>query len=162
MKTHKKYPTSFSKDKQDSKAYSNKIKDLIQDTLPKTIHGMLAAATETNENIVFYNRWYLGAHGKNNYYVYDSYSKEYSYQNIALFSTAVRLLWCLAKPYGRHIITDKVIYALDQEYFRCLEDIKFFKSKIASKTSNPELYINRLSQAKFRLDDIKTEISKIY
>lgn len=162
MKTPKKYPTAFSKDKQDSKKYSNKIKDLIQDTLPKNIHGMLASAVETNENIIFYNRWYLGATSKNNYYIYDSYLKEYIYQHIALFSTAVRLLWCLAKPYGRHVTNSKIIYMLDQEYFRCLEDIKFFKTKIGSKTSNPELFVNRLSQAKFRLDDIKTEISKIY
>lgn len=162
MKKTTKYFTASLNDKLDSNKYSIKFKELISESLPNNIHGMLASATEHNDTLVFFKRWHLGASGKNDYYIYDSASGEFAYKNIALLSSAVKMLWYMNKPFGRSVCTDRIIYSLDQEYFRCLEDIKFFKSKISSKPENLELYQHRLSQSRHRLDDIKTEISKIY
>lgn len=162
MKKPKKSPTVSLRDKQTSVAYSNKIKDLINDTLPKNILGMLASANERENSLIFSNRWQLIPHGKNDYAIFDLYTGETAYEHIALFSSAVKILWFIDQPLGKAVNTDRVIYSLDQEYYRCLKDIKFFKSKLASKTEKYELYEDRLSQFRYRLEDIKTEISKIY
>jgi hypothetical protein len=123
---------------------------------------MLASAHETEDSLIFNNRYHLGASGPNDYYIYDAYLQEYTYKNIALFSSAVKMLWYINRPSGMTTSHDKTIYSLDQEYYRCLEDIRFFKSKIVSIPEDREFYAHRLSQSKYRLEDIKTEISKIY
>jgi hypothetical protein len=58
---------------------------------------------------------------------------------------------------------EDLIYELDQEYFRCLENIKFYRQKMNSV--NPELiplFADRLTDAKARLEETKTKLSKTY
>lgn len=162
MKKPKKLATVFTGDKRDSARYLNKIRDLIRPALPRNILGMLASAQEQGNHLVFNKRWCLGAEGKNNYYIYDLRSGEIEYKNIALFSSAIKILWHLNRSQKHRNFADRLIYSLDQKYYRCLEDIKFFKSKISKKSDKNELYVHRLSAAKQRLLDIKNEISKIY
>lgn len=162
MKKHKKQNTALGKEKIDTKSLSRQVSKLIDDAIPKDMHGMLALAVEAEDGLILNKRWKLSAVNKNDYFVVDLLTNEKVYENIALFSNAIQIIWHLSKPITRSFMMDKVIYELDQEYYRCLEDIKYYNSKVTKNSELRELFAIRLGQSKYRLLDIKKEISKIY
>lgn len=162
MKKQKKQNTASNREKIDTKLLSKQVSRLIDDAVPKDMHGMLALAVETDDGLILNKRWKLSAVDRNDYFVVDLYSGEKVYENIALFSNAIQIIWYLGKPITKPFLMDKVIYELDQEYYRCLEDIKYYNSKVTSNPELRDLFDIRLGQSKYRLLDIKKEISKIY
>lgn len=163
MKKHNKSRTHYSKDKKiDSRMLSQQVSKLLEDSVPKNILGMLATAKELADGILIADRWKLSAVNKNDYFILDIRSGDKIYENIALFSNAVKMIWYLSKPIRTASPMDQVIFALDQEYYRCLEDIKHYMARRTDNKELGELFSIRLEQSKYRLQDIKTEISKIY
>lgn len=162
MKNHKKQNTFSNREKIDTKQLSKQVSKLIDDSVPKDLHGMLALSTEASDGLIFNKRWKLSAVDRNDYFIEDLLTREIVYENIALFSNAVRMIWYLSKPIKTPNLIDKVIYELDQEYYRCLEDIKYYSLKVTKNEELRELFEIRLGQSKYRLQDIKKEISKIY
>lgn len=131
--------------------------------MPKNILGMLLLAEDRENSLVFYKRWELQIVGKNDYAVFDLYTKEVIYSHVSLLISALHIIFNLNKPNELAGVADQHIYSLDQEYYRCMENIKFFKLKC--KTKDPErlmLFSSRLQDCYYRLDDIKTRLSKIY
>ena len=58
---------------------------------------------------------------------------------------------------------DRLIYALDQQYFRCLENIKLYRKKLTTADLDKSLmFSSRLQDSYYKLDEIKTQLSKIY
>ena len=88
----------------------------------------------------------------------------------AHFALAIRQSACLhhiifSLHKGVHTSSPKedMIYELDQEYFRCLENIKFYRYKMNSVNSELiPLFADRLTDAKVRLEETKTKLSKTY
>jgi hypothetical protein len=163
MKKNNKQHTNYSRDKKiDPKLLSQQVSKLLEDSVPKNILGMLATATELEDGILIDNRWKLSAVDRNDYYILDTRTGDKVYKNIALFANAVQIIWYLTKPIRTSAPMDKVLFELDQEYYRCLEDIKHYMGRTTANKELGELFSIRLEQSKYRLQDIKTEISKIY
>lgn len=163
MKKHNKSHTPYLKDKKlDPQMLSQQVAKLIEDSVPKNILGMLATARELSDCIVITDRWKLGVVDKNDYFIQDLRSGDKVYENIALFSNAVNMIWYLTRPIRTARPMDQVIFALDQEYYRCLEDVKHYMTRRTDNRELSELFSIRLEQSRYRLQDIKTEISKIY
>jgi hypothetical protein len=58
---------------------------------------------------------------------------------------------------------EKLIYGVDQEYYRCMENIRFYAKRSSTKDMDKlELYSARIQESYYRLDEIKTRLSKIY
>lgn len=163
MKKHNKSRTPYLKDKKlDPQMLSQQVAKLLEDSVPKNILGMLATARELSDCIVITDRWKLGVVDKNDYFIQDLRSGDKVYENIALFSNAVNMIWYLTRPVRTARPMDQVIFALDQEYYRCLEDVKHYMTRRTDNRELSELFSIRLEQSRYRLQDIKTEISKIY
>lgn len=163
MKKHNKSRTPYLKDKKlDPQMLSQQVAKLLEDSVPKNILGMLATARELSDCIVITDRWKLGVVDKNDYFIQDLRSGDKVYENIALFSNAVNMIWYLTRPIRTARPMDQVIFALDQEYYRCLEDVKHYMTRRTDNRELSELFSIRLEQSRYRLQDIKTEISKIY
>lgn len=161
MKKKKSY-TNSSKDKIDTKRLSKQVAQLLNDSAPKDIMGMLALARELDDGLLFEYRWKLGVIDRNDYYIEDTRSNTIVYDHIALFENAVKMVWYLTKPIKTPCPVDKIIYTLDQEYYRCMEDIKHYRARKTENLELRDLFTMRLEQSMYRLHDIKTEISKIY
>lgn len=163
MKKIKQLPTNYSLGNVDTVKLSRKVGSLLENAIPKTVLGMLSLAEDKENGLLFYKRWMLLPKEKHNYSVYDTWAKEEVYQNISLLISALHIIYHLNKPVLTSNFTDQQIYNVDQEYFRCLENIKFFKAKIASKDAERSLlFASRLQNSYYRLDEIKTRLSKIY
>ena len=162
MKKKKKSDTVSFRDKIDTKALSKQVSELIDDAVPKNILGLLALGVNDDTGVILAKRYRLSAVDKNDYFIVDLNSGDIVYEHIALLSSALNIIWWLSNPITSPRQKDKMIYELDQEYYRCLEDIRYYRAKSAKPTELQELFSIRLGQAKFRLQDIKTEISKIY
>ena len=162
MKKTKKLDTASLTDKIDTQTLSKQVSKLIDDAVPKNILGLLALGVDDDTGVILAKRYKLSAVDKNDYFIVDLKSGDVIYEHIALLSSALNIIWWLTKPITSPKQKDKMIYELDQEYYRCLEDIRYYKAKTAKDTELKELFNIRLGQAKFRLQDIKTEISKIY
>lgn len=162
MKKTKKSDTVSFRDKIDTKALSKQVSELIDESVPKNILGLLAMGVNDGTGVILAKRYRLSAVGKNDYFVIDLNSGDTVYEHIALLSSALNIIWWLSNPITSSRQKDKMIYELDQEYYRCLEDIRYYRVKAAKPNELQELFSIRLGQARFRLQDIKTEISKIY
>ena len=163
MKKQKQLFINYIPDEQDTLKLSKKFTELLEEVIPNNIIGMLATAKEKSDSLVFYNRFKLHAYERNNYEIVDMVAKRVVYSKIALFISALYIIYYLNKPLFHSAPKDQLIYDLDQEYYRCMENIKFYMKK--SKANNKEtveLYSIKLSQNKQRLDEIKTLLSKIY
>jgi hypothetical protein len=163
MKIQKKLHTNYSSSNLDAARISHKIASLLDTAVPKTILGMISTAEEQEDGLVFYKRWKLQLVDKHNYSVIDLYSKNAVYENISLLISALHIIFYVGKSPNYSSARDKIIYSLDQEYFRCLENIKQFKLK--SKTSDLDrklLFTSRLAHSYYKLEEIKTQLSKIY
>lgn len=162
MKKTKKLDTASIRDKIDTSLLTKQVSKLIDDAVPKNILGLLALGVDDATGVILAKRYKLSAVDRNDYFIVDIKSGDIIYEHIALLSSALNIIWWLSNPITSPKQKDKIIYELDQEYYRCLEDIRYYRAKTAKDTELQELFNIRLGQAKFRLQDIKTEISKIY
>jgi len=163
MKKKKQLFINYTPDEKDANKLSKKFLELLDQSIPNNILGMLATAKEKSDTFIFYNRFILTVHEKNNYEIIDATLKKSIYSNIALFTSALYIIYYLGKPLIYHTPKDKLIYDLDQEYYRCMENIKFYLKKIKILDSEfKELYEIKLSSNRYRLDEIKTLLSKLY
>ena len=105
---------------------SHKIGSLLNDAVPKTILGMLSTAEELEDGLVFFKRWKLQLVDKNDYSVVDLYTNNTVYEHVSLLISALHIIFYVNKAPNYATARDKLIYSLDQEYFRCLENIKQF------------------------------------
>ena len=163
MKKNKQLSTNYSVDKKGADRLSSKVAAMLDDAIPSNILGMLVTMKEQERSLVFYDRYSLTVHKKNDYSVIDLYTKDVVFDNIALFVSALHIIFCLNKGVHKSAPKEDMIYELDQEYFRCLENIKFYRQKMNSV--NPELiplFADRLSDAKARLEETKNKLSKTY
>lgn len=159
MKIPKQWSTHYTPNNVDAAKISHKIGSLLDDAVPKTILGMLSTAEEQEDGLIFYKRWKLQAVDKHDYSVIDTYSKNIVYEHVALLISALHIIFYLNKSTAK----DKSIYLLDQEYYRCLENIKQFKHKAKDKDLNRKLmFSSRLQHSYYKLEEIKTQLSKIY
>ncbi len=162
MKIQKKFVTSYTTNNLDAAKISHKIGSLLDNAVPKTILGMVSTAEERDNGLVFYKRWKLQLVEKHNYSVIDLYSNTEKYQHISLLISALHIIFYLNRSHNAGA-KDKVIYLLDQEYFRCLENIRQFKHKKITKDLDRYLmFASRLEDSYYRLEEIKTQLSKIY
>ena len=163
MKKTKQLSTNYSIDKKGADRLSSKVAAMLDDAIPTNILGMMVTMKEQERSLVFYDRYGLNVRKKNDYSVIDLYTKEAVYENIALFSSALHIIFCLNKGVHKSAPQEDMIYELDQEYFRCLENIKFYRQKMNSVNSELiPLFADRLSDAKARLEETKTKLSKSY
>jgi hypothetical protein len=163
MKKHKPLSINYSIDKKGADKLSSKVAALLDDAIPTNILGMLVTMKEQERSLVFYDRYSLNVRKKNDYSIIDLYTKEIVYDKIALFSSALHIIFCLNKGVYKAAPQEDMIYELDQEYFRCLENIKFYRQKMNSVNSELiPLFADRLTDAKVRLEETKTKLSKTY
>jgi hypothetical protein len=163
MKKHKPLSINYSIDKKNADRLSSKVAAMLDDAIPNNILGMMVTMKEQERCLVFYNRYSLNVHKKNDYSIIDLYTKEPIYNNIALFSSALHIIFFLHKGIHKSAPQEDIIYELDQEYFRCLENIKFYRQKMNSVNSELiPLFADRLTDAKVRLEETKTKLSKTY
>jgi hypothetical protein len=163
MKKTKQLSTNYSVDKKGASKLSSKVAAMLDDAIPTNILGMLVTMKEQERSLVFYDRYSLNVHTKNDYSILDLYSKDVLFDNVALFSSAVHIIFALNKGVHRSSPKEDLIYELDQEYFRCLENIKFYRQKMNSVNSELiPLFADRLADAKARLIETKTKLSKTY
>jgi hypothetical protein len=163
MKKTKQLSTNYSVDKKGATKLSLKVAAMLDDAIPTNILGMLVTMKEQEHSLIFYDRYSLNVCNKNDYSIIDLYTKEAVFENIALFSSAVHIIFALNKGVYTSAPKEKLIYELDQEYFRCLENIKFYRQKMNSVNSELiPLFADRLTDAKARLVETKTKLSKTY
>ena len=155
--------TDYSVDKKEATRLSSKVSLLLDDAMPRNIMGMLATAQETKNSIIFYNRWELEPVDKNDYRIFDRFLKEYKFEHISLFLSALHIIWHLYKASKQQASNESLIYQTDQEYFRCVENIKFHKKKAQTVSSEDlPILLSKLDDSRLRLKEIKTILSKLY
>lgn len=163
MKKTKQLSTNYSVDKKSATKLSSKVASMLDEAIPSNILGMLVTMKELDRSLIFYDRYSLDVHNKNDYSITDLYTKDVIFDNVALFSSALHIIFALNKGSYKSVPKEKLIYELDQEYFRCLENIKFYRQKMNSvNTELIPLFADRLSDAKARLIETKTKLSKTY
>jgi len=163
MKKQRQLSTSFSVDNIDAVKISKKFSNLLDDAVPNNVLGMLALAYESDGGIVFYDRYKLVPHQKQDYEIIDIKRQTSLYKNITLFTSALNIIFYLNKPIRTAGPIDSVIYNLDQEYFRCTENIKFFQKKSKIKDiGRAEFFAIQLINYRMRLVEIKSLLSKKY
>jgi len=163
MKKTKKLSTNYSVDKKGATKLSSKVAAMLDDAIPSNILGMLVTMKEQERSLVFYDRYSLNVRNKNDYSIVDLYTKDAVFENVALFSSALHIIFALNKGVHKAAPKEEIIYELDQEYFRCLENIKFYRQKMNSVNSELiPLFADRLTDAKARLAETKIKLSKTY
>ena len=159
----KQWSTNYSVDKKGATKLSSKVAEMLDRAIPTNILGMLATMKEQQESLVFYGRYSLHVRSRNDYSIIDLYTKDAVFEHVALFSSALHIIFALNKSVHKSAPKEDMIYELDQEYFRCLENIKFYRQKMNSVNRELiPLFADRLSDAKVRLEETKTKLSKTY
>lgn len=142
-----------------------KMSSLIDKSIPSNVYGMLATAKpiEGTSTIVFYNRYHLISNQPHDYSIYDSFTDNVLYENVTLFTSAINIIYAIAKRKVNSGFVDREIYSLDQQYYRCINNIRFYKHSLkkADKERSVTL-LNRLSDDEYRLKEIKTRLYKIF
>jgi hypothetical protein len=163
MKIRKQSHTNYTHGKLDASRFSHKIGSLLDDAIPKTILGMLSTVEEQEHGLLFYKRWELVAIDKHDYAIFDRLTKSTVYEHISLLKSALHMIYHLDKASRFTRSNDRLIYALDQQYFRCLENIKLYKKKLTTVDLDRSLmFSSRLQDSYYKLEEIKTQLSKIY
>ncbi len=163
MKIRKQSHTNYTHGNLDASRISHKIGSLLDDAIPKTILGMLSTVEELDHGLVFYKRWELVAVNKHDYAIVDRLTKSVVYEHISLLKSALHMIYHLDKSSKIIKSNDRLIYALDQQYFRCLENIKLYRKKLTTADLDRSLmFSSRLQDSYYKLEEIKTQLSKIY
>ena len=76
MKKHKPLSINYSIDKKNADRLSSKVAAMLDDAIPNNILGMMVTMKEQERCLVFYNRYSLNVHKKNDYSIIDLYTKE--------------------------------------------------------------------------------------
>jgi hypothetical protein len=163
MKKQKRSVTSYSTNKVDVNRLQQKVGSMLDSSIPKNILGMLATVEDTGESLVFYKRWKLVPVEKNNYEIIDVWRNETVYSTISLFTSAMYMIYHMNKKVAYPCPKEQLIYGVDQEYYRCMENIRFYAKRSSTKDMEKlELYSARIQDSYYKLDEIKTRLSKIY
>lgn len=163
MKKQKRSVTSYSTNNADVNRLRQKVGGMLESSIPKNILGMLATLEDAGDSLVFYKRWKLVPIEKNNYEIIDLWTKETVYSTISLFTSAMYMIYHMNKQVAYPCPKEKLIYGVDQEYYRCMENIRFYAKRSNTKDMDKlELYSARIQESYYRLDEIKTRLSKIY
>lgn len=163
MRIRKQSHTNYTQGNLDASKMSHKIGSLLDDAIPKTILGMLSTVEELEHGLLFYKRWELVAVDKHDYAIVDRLTKSTVYEHISLLKSALHMIYHLDKAAKVLKSNDRLIYALDQQYFRCLENIKLYRKKLTTADLDRSLmFSSRLQDSYYKLDEIKTQLSKIY
>ena len=97
MKNRKQSSTVYPKDKVSVASLSSRMSNLIEGAIPDNLMGMLVTAKELEKSVLFYDRWQLIVREKYNYDIFDNRAGEIIYDEIALFSNAVKIIYHLNK-----------------------------------------------------------------
>lgn len=163
MKKQKRSVTSYSTNKVDITRLRQKVGGMLEDSVPKNILGMLATLEDAGDSLIFYKRWKLVPVEKNNYEIIDLRSNETVYSTISLFISAMYMIYHMNKTVAYPCPKEQLIYGVDQEYYRCMENIRFYAKRSNTKDIDKlELYSARIQDSYYKLDEIKTRLSKIY
>jgi hypothetical protein len=142
----------------------NSLSNLIADSTPKSLYGILSSAEETPMGLLVNKRWLLVPNDKADYDIVDTYSDEIVYKSLARLQTAISIISLLIKNRDSNLIKLKMLQSTDQAYFRCLSDIHFYKLKIKQ-----DIDIDKKTTIQYRLDDklyrlaeIKQQLFKLY
>lgn len=164
MMKQKQLPINSVKNTNDESRVLKKLDGIISDSMPKGILGMLLTATESadGKEMIFANRYHLITVEKNYYDIYDSRSDAIIFPHVALLANAVNIIYNVNKT-QYNSAKEFMIYALDQQYYRCVEDIKHYKHKIKiADCDRAIMFSARLTNSQFRLDELKMQLSKIF
>ena len=157
---------SSTKSLQNNESYLiSKMSNIMDDAIPRTIGGMLVTGKAgTDDSILFYNRYRLIADSKNNYRIRDELTHIDLYKNVTLFISAINMIYCISKNTINSGFKDQQIYTQDQKYSRCIENIKNYKFFLKTTVDNDrrDVIAHRLEHDMFRLQEIKTELFKIF
>lgn len=163
MKKQKRSVTSYSTNNVDITRLRQKVGGMLEASVPKNILGMLATLEDAGDSLIFYKRWKLVPVEKNNYEIIDLRSNETVYSTISLFISAMYMIYHMNKPVAHPCPKEQLIYGVDQEYYRCMENIRFYAKRSNTKDIDKlELYSARIQESYYRLAEIKTRLSKIY
>lgn len=163
MKKQKRLVTSYSTNKADITRLRQKVGGMLEASVPKNILGMLATLEDAGDSLIFYKRWKLVPVEKNNYEIIDLRSNETVYSTISLFTSAMYMIYHMNKTVAYPCPKEQLIYGVDQEYYRCMENIRFYAKRSNTKDIDKlELYSARIQDSYYKLDEIKTRLSKIY
>lgn len=163
MKNQKRSVTNYSTGKVDVNRLQQKVGNMLESSIPKNILGMLATLEDAGDSLIFYKRWKLVPHEKNNYEIIDIIRNESVYSNIALFISALYMIFHMNKQTPYPCPKEQLIYGVDQEYYRCMENIRFYAKKSNTKNAeNLELFSVKIQDSYYKLDEIKIRLSKIY
>ena len=163
MKKQKQLVTSYSTSNVDITRLRQKVGDMLESSIPKNILGMLATLEDAGESLILYKRWKLVPVEKNNYQIIDLRSNETVYSTISLFTSAMYMIYHMNKTVAYPCPKEQLIYGVDQEYYRCMENIRFYAKRSSTKDMDKlELYSARIQENYCRLEEIKTRLSKIY
>jgi hypothetical protein len=163
MKKQKRLVTNYSTSKVDVNRLRQKVGGMLESSVPKNILGMLATLEDAGDSLIFYKRWKLVPVEKNNYEIIDLWINETVYSKIALFTSAMYMIYHMNKQVAHPCPKEQLIYGVDQEYYRCMENIRFYAKKSSTKDMDKlELYSARIQDSYYKLDEIKTRLSKIY
>ena len=110
MKKQKRLSTSYSVDNIDTAKISKKFSNLLEDAVPNNVLGMLALAHELDNAIVFYDRYKLVPHQKQDYEIIDIKRNNSLYKHVTLFTSALDIIFYLNKPIRHASPIDKLIY----------------------------------------------------
>lgn len=163
MKKQKRSATNYSTSNIDITRLQKKVGSMLDSSIPKNILGMLATVEDTGDSLIFYKRWKLVPVEKNNYEIIDLRTDETVYSTISLFTSAMYMIYHMHKQTAYPCPKEQLIYGVDQEYYRCMENIRFYAKKSSTKDIDKlELYSARIQDSYYKLDEIKTRLSKIY
>ena len=163
MKKQKQLVTNYSTSNVNISRLQNKVSDMLDNSIPKNILGMLATLEDGGESLLFYKRWKLVPHEKNNYEIIDLNGNDSIYSGISLFTSAIYMIYHMHKNTPYPGPKEQIIYNLDQEYYRCTENIRFYAKKSKTKDVDKlDLFSIRIRDSYYRLDEIKSQLSKIY
>lgn len=140
------------------------LSDMLQDSLPKSIYGILSTAEEIDDGLLVAKRWLLKPVAKAHYNIVDTRSGYEIYTEIARLQTAISIINLLAKGEYLYIPRLKCLQMADQTYYRCLTDVAFYKHKIEitqdyDKRTTMQF---RLEDKLYKLAEIKQQLFKLY
>lgn len=164
MKKQNQLYTNSSASNIDETQLLTKITKMLNDSVPKSLLGMLATAKKMEDgSIEFYNRYRLHVICKNNFKVVDNLTNDVAYDNIALFSNAVHIIYSMSRNVTfKSAPKEKVIFGLDQEYGRCLSNAQLFSYKVKNSMKEQQMiYADKLSDSICRLQEIKNKLFKV-
>ena len=156
--------TNFSKNNNEQHLLS-KIDKMLGNAIPNNVMGMLATVKESEDSrsLIFYDRYFLTPNGKNDYDIYDSVTKDILFRHVALLASAIHIIYCVHKKIMNSGPKEYQIYALDQQYYRCVEDVRHYKYRLKNSTDDDSIiFSSRLSNSQFKMQEIKEQLSKIF